>query len=143
MRKGEDFTGVCVVFYCHDGSGNYLFGKRSSACRDEVGRWDPGGGGVKFGESVIDALHREVREEYSTEIVEYEFLGFRDVHRENEGKKTHWITLDYRVLVHPESVANGDPEKIEEICWCTLDNLPEPMHSQEVMCRTLYPDKLR
>ncbi len=72
MKKGVDYTGVCVVFYCHDGQENVLMHKRSNKCRDEFGRWDIGGGGFEFGE----------------------------------------------------------PEKIEELGWFTLSELPSPIHSQ-------------
>ena len=65
MKKGIDFTGIAVSFSCHDGKGNYLFHKRGVGCRDEQGRWDCGGGGLKFNERLIDALYREVEEEYA------------------------------------------------------------------------------
>ena len=29
MKKGEDFTGVTIVYFCHDEEGNFLFNKRS------------------------------------------------------------------------------------------------------------------
>ncbi len=35
MKKGEDFTGVTIVYFCHDGNGNFLMKKRSANCRDE------------------------------------------------------------------------------------------------------------
>lgn len=64
MKQGFDYVGVTVVFYCHDGKRNLLLYKRSQNCRDEKGRWDCGGGAVKFGESFEQAVRREVKEEY-------------------------------------------------------------------------------
>lgn len=49
MKKGEDYTGVSIVYLCHDGKGRYLLAKRSVNCRDEHGVWDCGGGGLEFG----------------------------------------------------------------------------------------------
>ena len=69
-------------------------------------------------------------EEYCTDVIEYEFLGFRDVHREHNGKKTHWISLDFKVLVDRNKVGNGEPHKFEAVEWFTLNNLPTPLHSQ-------------
>lgn len=43
MTKGADYTGVAVVYYCHDGAGKFVMAKRSGNCRDEQGRWDIGG----------------------------------------------------------------------------------------------------
>lgn len=27
IKKGVDYTGVCVVYFCHDGKGNFLMNK--------------------------------------------------------------------------------------------------------------------
>jgi 8-oxo-dGTP diphosphatase len=130
MKKGEDFTGVTVVYLCHDGKGNFLLNKRSNNCRDEHGAWDPGGGGLEFGDTVVDTLKKEIKEEYCTVVLDHEFLGYRDVHREHNGKKTHWIALDFKVLVDRDMVKNGEPHKFDEIQWFTLETLPTPLHSQ-------------
>ena len=61
MKRGIDFVGIGVCFFCHDGAGRVLMNKRSQNCRDEQGRWDFGGGGVEFGESITDALKREMK----------------------------------------------------------------------------------
>ncbi len=143
MQKGLTYPGVTVVFFCHDGKGNYLLSKRSTNCRDEHGRWDPGGGAVEFGEKVEDVLRREVREEYCAEILECEEFGFLDIHRKHDGKPTHWIAILYRVLVDPRQVANGEPHKFDEIGWFTLDALPKPLHSQFPAVLKKYKDALR
>ncbi|MBU4315065.1 NUDIX domain-containing protein [Patescibacteria group bacterium] len=130
MKKGVDYTGVCVVFYCHDGQGNVLMHKRSNKCRDEFGCWDIGGGGFEFGEQVLEAVGREIFEEYGVCSLEIEHLGYRDVHREHDGKPTHWVALDFKVRIDPSQVINGEPEKIEELGWFTMDSIPDPIHSQ-------------
>ena len=56
LKKGTDYVGVAVVYYCHDGKGNVLMHKRSSKCRDEHGAWDIGGGGVEFGVPIEENL---------------------------------------------------------------------------------------
>ncbi|MFZ1720899.1 MAG: NUDIX domain-containing protein [Microgenomates group bacterium] len=142
MTKGINYIGVSVSFFCHDGKGNYLFNKRSKNCRDEHGRWDPGGGGVEFGERVEDVLKKEIKEEYCADILEKEFLGFRDVHRTLDGQPTHWVTLDYKILVDRAQVRNGEPHKFEELGWFRLDALPEPMHSQYGLALEQYGDRL-
>ena len=142
MRAGIDYPGISVVFFCHDGNGNFLLGRRSKNSRDEVGRWDPGGGKVDLHTEVIGTLQKEVREEYSTNILNYEFLGYRDVHRFFGGRKTHWVALDFKVLVDRSTVKNGEPHKLENIGWFTLDNLPSPLHSQFPKFLEKYRDKL-
>ncbi|MEI6480052.1 MAG: NUDIX domain-containing protein [bacterium] len=130
MKKGIDCIGNCVVYFCHDGQGNYVLNKRSINSRDEQGAWDCGGGGIEVGDSVIDTIKKEIKEEYCADVLDYEFLGYRDVHREHNSKKTHWIALDFKVLLDREQVKNGEPHKFDEIGWFSLDNLPKPLHSQ-------------
>jgi 8-oxo-dGTP diphosphatase len=142
MLKGIDFTGISVVFMCHDGQGNYLLNKRSQNCRDEHGKWDTGGGGLDFGDQVEETLKKEIKEEYCTDVLSFEFLGFRDIHRQNEGKDTHWISLDFKVLVDRSKVKNGEPHKFDDIAWFPLDQLPEPLHSQFPTALKKYKEKL-
>jgi 8-oxo-dGTP diphosphatase len=130
---GTEFTGVTIVFLCHDGNGRYLISKRSKNARDEQGAWDPGAGGLKFGERVEDALARELKEEYCTEPAVVNFLGFRDVHRVHDNKPTHWIGLDFQVQIDPATVKIGEPHKCDGLRWVTLEELlhfSEPLHSQ-------------
>lgn len=70
MKKGIDYTGVSVVFFCHDCKGRILMAKRSQNCRDEKGKWDIGGGGLDFGENVDETLAKEIMEEYCAEILD-------------------------------------------------------------------------
>ena len=124
-------TGVC--FFCHDGEGSYLISKRSQNARDEHGAWESGGGGLKFGEKIQDAIFREIKEEFCAVPFNIEFLGYRDVHRVHNDQPTHWIQLDFRVQVNPEEVQIGEPHKCDGIKWLTIDeikNFPEPLHSQ-------------
>lgn len=124
-------TGVC--FFCHDGAGNFLISKRSAQARDEHGTWEEGGGGLKFGEKIEEALHREIREEYCATPIAVEFLGYRDILREQKGAKTHWIMFDFKVHVDPVQVQIGEPHKCDELQWVTLEgieNFSEPLHPQ-------------
>ncbi len=142
MKKGEDYIGVSVIYLCHDGKGNILFNKRSQNCRDEKGNWDIGGGGLDFGDTVEGTLRKEIKEEYCTNVLSFEFLGYRDVHRVNEGNKTHWVALDFLVLVDRDSVGNGEPHKFDKLGWFTLDTLPAPLHSQLPKFFELYKGRV-
>jgi 8-oxo-dGTP diphosphatase len=142
MQKGIDYTGIAIVYFCHDGEGNIVFNKRGNNCRDEQGTWDIGGGGLDLGDTVKDTLFKEIKEEYCTDVLEYEFLGYRDVHREHNGKKTFWVMLDFKVLVDKNLVKNGEPHKLDEVTWFTLDTLPKPLFSQLPNFLEKYKDKL-
>jgi 8-oxo-dGTP pyrophosphatase MutT (NUDIX family) len=142
MKKGEDYIGITVSFLCHDGKGNVLLSKRGINARDEHGRWDCGGGGIEFGDTAEATVRKEIGEEYCTDVLAMEFLGYRDVFREQNGKHTHWLSLDFKVLVDREKVRNGEPHKLDEVRWFPLDKLPEPMHSQWPKFLAQYRDRL-
>ncbi len=143
MKKGEDFIGTGVIYLCHDDKGNFLLHKRGENARDENGRWDIGGGALEFGEKADETLKREIKEEYGADVLSYEFLGFRDVHREKGGKPTHWIALDFKVLVDPDKVKNGEPHKFDEFGWFSFEKLPSPLHSQLPLFFQKYKDRLQ
>ena len=129
MKKGIDYTGITVSFFCHDGQGNYVMHKRGAVCRDENGCWDFGGGGVKFNESLDDAVKREVKEEYNADVQAFQFLGFDEKFREHKNVPTHWIGFRYLVEVDRAQVINNEPDKHDEISWVRIDQLPSPRHS--------------
>lgn len=144
MHKGISFTGITTVFFCHDGDGKLLLGKRSDNARDEHGRWDPGGGGVKHGQSIEDNLKRELKEEYDVIPKKIDFIGYFDAFRESsEGLPTHWLAMCFAVLVDPNDVKINEPDMIDEIGWFTLDDLPDPLHSQFKKFFSLYEARLK
>ena len=143
MKKGIDYTGVTIVYFCHDGKGNFIMSKRSKNTRDEHDRWDIGGGALEFGATVDETLQKEIKEEYCTDVLSKEFLGFRDVHRTREGHPDHWIALDFKVLIDPKKVKNGEPHKFDEVRFFTFDTMPKLVHSQFPKFLTLYKAKLQ
>ena len=130
FKKGQDYTGVSVIYYCHDGNGKFVMGLRGNNARDEQGKWDVGGGALEFGDTIENTLRKEIMEEYCTDVLDFEFMGFRDVHRTINEKNTHWISLDFKVLVDPKKVANGEPHKMDSVDWFTIDTIPSNIHSQ-------------
>lgn len=130
LKKGIDFTGIGVCWVCFSSEGDFVMQKRNSNCRDEQGRWDTGGGALEFGEDVEERLKKEIKEEFGAEILKFDFLGYRSVNREVNKQKTHWLTLDFKVLVDKSQVKNNEPHKFSEIGWFNLENLPQPLHSQ-------------
>lgn len=143
MKKGVDYIGIAVVPFLHDGNGRYLLSLRTENCRDEHNTWEPlGGGGLQFGESIKQAIVREVLEETGTSPFNIEYLGLREAHREHESVKTHWLAFDYKAQVDPNKVAIMEPDKCSEIRWCTIENIPYPQHSQFPHFLEKYKNKL-
>ncbi|HXR49975.1 MAG TPA: NUDIX domain-containing protein [Verrucomicrobiae bacterium] len=143
-HKGVSFTGITTVFFCHDGQGKLLLGKRSKNARDEHGRWDPGGGGLKHGQSVEESMKREILEEYGTVSKRVDFIGYFDAFRTStDGLPTHWLAMCFAVLVDPQQVKLNEPDILDEIGWFTLDDLPSPLHSQSHIFLEKHGDKLK
>ncbi|MEI8223900.1 MAG: NUDIX domain-containing protein [bacterium] len=127
-RRGLDYPAITICYVCHDGQGNYLMNKRSIQCNDEHGAWDFGGGRVEFGDSIVQTVHKELREEYGVTPKEINFLGYHDLFRTSDRGLRHWLCMIFLVEVDREQVINGEPHKFDEIKWVTLDNLPTPLH---------------
>src|SRR5438105_4964828 len=130
MKSGVDYIGITCVFYCHDGKGNFLLHKRSKKCKDEKGTWDCGGGSLELGETFEEAVKREIKEEYDTEILSLTYAGVHNVLRRNEGQKTHWVALIFKVAIDSKKVKIGDADKIDQIGWFRSNAWPKPLHSQ-------------
>ena len=60
----------------------------------------------------------------------------------HDGKKTHWIALDFKVLVEASMVKNGEPHKFDEIGWFKMPEFPAPLHSQFPNFLALYKDRI-
>lgn len=129
MHAGFDYIGVTTPFFCTDGHGRFLLHKRSARCRDEQGTWDVGAGQLEFGQSFEESVLREVREEYGCDGTILEQLPVKNILRHHDGKQTHWVSIAFVIKVDPTTVRNNEPDKIDELGWFTLDNLPHPLHS--------------
>ena len=104
--------------------------QRSPQSKDEHYTWHPmGTGGLESHESLEEAVRREIKEECGAEVIEMEFMGFRESVRENDGEQIHWIHFDYKVLINPKEVSIKEPDKCIDMKWMTVDNIPEPQHS--------------
>ncbi len=142
-HKGVSFVGVGTVFFCHDGNGKFLMSKRSKNARDEQGKWEIAGGGLKWGVIAEENLRREVKEEFAADAKNIIFLGYRDVFRElDDGTPTHWLMLDYAVEVDPSQIKRNEPDLCDEIGWFTMDNQPSPVHSQHETLMVKYNEQL-
>ena len=73
-----------------------------------------------------------MKEEGGADIKELDFLGYRDVFREQDGKMTHWLAMDFRARIDPMEAKICEPHKCDEQRWVTIEELAsmDDLHSQ-------------
>ena len=87
------------------------------------GRWVVPGGTVELGESLEQALVREMREETGLEVVPLEVLTVFDrIERDGDRVVYHYVIVDYLCRwLGGEALAASDAL---EAAWAALDDLP-------------------
>ena len=99
MKRGVDYIGVGVGAILVDALGRVFLAKRGDKAKNERGTWEFPGGSVEFGETLSEALKREMLEEYGIEIEVGDLLDVVDHILPAEGQ--HWVSPTYicRILV--------------------------------------------
>jgi mutator protein MutT len=117
--RGIDYIGVGVGAAVFDDTGRIFLTLRGPAAKNERGRWEVPGGSVEFGETLVQALKREMMEEYGVEIAVHDLLGVFDHILRDEGQ--HWISPTYICTIISGTPTIREPEKCAAIGWFTLD----------------------
>lgn len=119
MKRGVDYIGVGVGAAIFNDEGKLFVAKRGERANNEKGKWEIPGGAVEFGESLVDALMREIKEENDIDIEIIELLGVYDHILPAEGQ--HWVAPTYICRLVGGEAKILEPEKCAEIGWFTLD----------------------
>ncbi len=111
------------VFAIIASQGRFLLARRS-----DIGWWNLPGGGMEAGETVDEALLREVREEVGIEVAIDHLIGVYSKPQKSEVVLTFWC--------HPVSGTPGTSDEVKEVGWFMIDQLPEPLlpkHRQRLL----------
>lgn len=123
----ECLVGAVII----NGQGRAFVQKRSLTRRLWPGCWDIAGGHVEPGETFVEALRREIREETGWELMQIrEIIGFYDGETE-EGKKIYEVDFLVEIegdLEHPQL----EWSKISEFRWIGLSELSSLMENRQV-----------
>jgi len=121
-QPGIDFPGLGVgLAILRDGK--LLLCKRMKA--PEAGHWNIVGGKVDHMEPAEIAARREAEEETALDIGEIRYLGLTE--QRIEADRQHWISLLYVTDDTTGEPQLTEPDKLSEIGWFDLDELPQPL----------------
>jgi 8-oxo-dGTP diphosphatase len=123
MKRGIDYIGVGVGAVIVNGAGQLFLARRGPAAKNERGLWEFPGGGVEFGETLAEALQREIREEYGIDIRVGKLLDVADHILPEEGQ--HWVSPSYICNIIRGEPVILEPTKCVEIGWFDVERMPE------------------
>lgn len=123
LKPGVDFPGVGCGLVIQRADGRVLLCKRLKA--PEAGFWNIVGGKVDLMERSIDAARREAEEESGLKIGAVDFLCLAEEIILADGQ--HWVSLIYVTRDFTGEPTLTEPDKLSEIGWFALDDLPQPL----------------
>jgi 8-oxo-dGTP diphosphatase len=115
MKRGVDYIGVGVGAIIVDQQGRLFFAQRGPMAKNERGLWEFPGGSVEFGETLTNALRREMQEEYGIIIEIGELLDVVDHILPEE--KQHWISPTFICKITSGKPEIREPGKCTHIGW--------------------------
>lgn len=107
----------CEVFLKKDNS--ILLGKRRN-CYGE-GTWGLPGGHLEYGESVIDCIKRELKEELGIEGLEFKLITITD----NIDERGHYVHISFLLEQFVGEIKCMEPDFCYEWKFFDISNLPE------------------
>ena len=125
MKRGIDYIGVGVGAVIVDDGGRLFLARRGPRAKNERGLWEFPGGSVEFGETLAQALRREMQEEYGIEIEVGELLDVHDHILPDEGQ--HWVSPSFVCAITSGVPATRETGKCTEIGWFASDEMPDDL----------------
>ena len=115
----------CACLIIGDENGRILLQKRA-----DDGKWGYHGGAVEVGESVEDALRREISEELGITLIDYELFGVYSgdgyMHTYPNGDVCSCIDIVYLCKSYAGEFSLPDGE-VTELEWFAEENIPKDL----------------
>jgi 8-oxo-dGTP diphosphatase len=122
LKRGIDYIGVGVGAIIVNERGELFLAQRGPLAKNERGLWEFPGGSVEFGETLANALRREIREEYGMEIEVGALLDVVDHILPAEGQ--HWVSPTYVCKPLSDEPRILEPGKCTGIGWFRVEDVP-------------------
>lgn len=125
MKRGIDYIGVGVGAIILDAQGRLFLARRGPKAKNEQGLWEFPGGSVEFGETLAEALQREMDEEYGIKVSVGELVDVVDHILPQEHQ--HWVSPTFLCQIISGEPYIREPEKCTEIGWFDVDQMPNEL----------------
>ncbi|WP_050607670.1 NUDIX domain-containing protein [Clostridium niameyense] len=120
MEKGRDYIGVGVGAVILNEKRQMLLLLRERS--PEKGYWCIPGGKVEFGETIEDAIKREVKEEVNVDVEIIKLIGVTNHIVLKE--EVHWVAPTFLTKITQGKVKNMEPQKHKDMKWFSINNMP-------------------
>jgi len=123
MSSKESVRVGCGALIVNDKK-EVLLLKRSTT-RNQNGYWSQPGGAVEFGETIKQAITREIREEVNVDIRLIRYLSYTEqiFRKENQ----HWLAISYLAKIISGNVKNLEHHKHSDLKWFPINKLPKKL----------------
>lgn len=123
--------------------GKIFLAKRGKGVSNGAGVWEAPGGGVEFGETMAEAIKREVKEEHGVNIEVFEMLNIVEDIVPEDGWHAIGPAFICRIVSGTPKIM--EPDKCDEIGWFTweeVQKLPLTAYSEKDLAgfRRRYPN---
>jgi mutator protein MutT len=132
LKPGKDFIGVAVFALIFNNKDQILFVdhiKTEKKNEDYADMWSMPGGTIEFGETSIETLKREIKEELGIEIYNEEYISYNEYMKDNK----HWLALNFTAKTNQEP-KNCEPLKIQAIQLFDKDKIPKNITNDSRNC---------
>lgn len=121
-KPGKDYVGVGGGVLIFNDKKEVLLMRRYNT-RNESGWWSKPGGGVDYGETAIQSMKREMKEEIGVTVDIWGYLPHTDHIIKKEGQ--HWIALNFIGKIKSGTPRIMEPHKCEKLEWFDMNKLPK------------------
>ena len=123
FKAGKNYIGVGGGVLIFNKKREIFLAKRGKNVTNQSGWWSKPGGGIEYGEKVIDSMKREIKEEAGINIDIWGYLPHVDhIIRKD---KQHWVAFNYLGKIKSGTPKIMEPEKCDGIGWFSLNKLPK------------------
>lgn len=118
IKVGTDCIGVGVGALILNEENKVLLALRSQKAKNERGTWEIPGGAVEFGETLEEAIHREVMEEFGVTVSIIKRFNIVDHILPDE--QQHWVAQTFLCRIVNGEPKNCEPEKCDDLGWFSV-----------------------